>query len=95
MNEQIRYFLAALLSLGLAASFSIAASAQDIVEETYTVEESDPPEVVVEDYVDDPEVVLADRDGMDRCAETFRSFDPDTGTYVTYGGETVRCPYLE
>lgn len=101
MNEQIRFGLIALLSLGLAASYSIAAAAQEIIEETYTVEEVDPPAAVIEDDTavieddDDPEVVIADRDGMARCAATFRSFDPDTGTYVTYDGETLRCPYLE
>ena len=33
-------------------------------------------------------------DGMARCSANFRSFDPSTGTYTTYGGETRRCPYL-
>ena len=101
MNEQIRFGLIALLSLGLAASYSIAAAAQEIIEETYTVEEVAPPAAVIEDDTavieddDDAEVIIADRDGMARCAATFRSFDPDTGTYVTYDGETLRCPYLE
>jgi hypothetical protein len=31
---------------------------------------------------------------MARCARQFRSFDPETGTYVTYGGEVRVCPYL-
>jgi BA14K-like protein len=30
----------------------------------------------------------------ERCAATFRSFNPNTGTYVTYGGEERVCPYL-
>lgn len=30
----------------------------------------------------------------ERCAATFRSFNPSTGTYVTYGGEERVCPYL-
>lgn len=29
-----------------------------------------------------------------RCARTYRSFDRDSGTYVTYGGEVRLCPYL-
>mgnify|MGYP000211508184 CR=1 FL=1 len=102
MNEQIRLCFIALLSLGFAASYSIAAAAQEIIEETYTVEEVDPPAAVSEDDDtavieddDEPEVILADRDGMSRCAATFRSFDPETGTYMTYDGETLRCPYLE
>jgi hypothetical protein len=33
-------------------------------------------------------------DGYERCARTFRSFDPDTGTYTTYDGDVVPCPYL-
>ncbi|MGO9173837.1 MAG: BA14K family protein [Rhodomicrobium sp.] len=28
------------------------------------------------------------------CARTFRSFNPATGTYTTYTGEQVLCPYL-
>ena len=32
---------------------------------------------------------------FERCAASFRSFDPRSGTYVTYGGETRICPYLE
>lgn len=36
----------------------------------------------------------ASEDDMELCASTFRSFDPDTGTYVTYGGEVRVCPYL-
>ncbi len=30
-----------------------------------------------------------------RCAQRFRSFDWESGTYVTYGGEVRLCPYLE
>lgn len=33
-------------------------------------------------------------DDVERCAAEFRSFDPRSGTYVTYGGETRVCPYL-
>lgn len=107
MNEQIRNCLIALLSLGLAASYSISASAQIIAadppavvvedddETAVFVDDDDPAVLVEDDYVEAPAVVLADRDGMDRCAATFRSFDPRSGTYVTYGGETRRCPYLE
>lgn len=29
-----------------------------------------------------------------RCAYEFRSFDPETGTYITYEGEERVCPYL-
>jgi hypothetical protein len=32
--------------------------------------------------------------GMELCARRFRSFDPATGTYTTYAGEQVVCPYL-
>lgn len=31
---------------------------------------------------------------MERCSERFRSFEPDTGLYTTYGGEQRVCPYL-
>jgi hypothetical protein len=36
----------------------------------------------------------ADDDDMERCAEEFRSFDWETGTYITYDGEERVCPYL-
>ena len=28
---------------------------------------------------------------MSYCSAKYRSFDPDTGTYVTYSGETLPC----
>jgi len=31
---------------------------------------------------------------MRRCARDYRSFDWDTGTYVSYGGQVRLCPYL-
>jgi ABC-type phosphate transport system substrate-binding protein len=34
-------------------------------------------------------------DAYARCSAQFRSFDPSTGTYTTYGGETRVCPYLQ
>jgi hypothetical protein len=39
-------------------------------------------------------VVSVGDDAVARCAARFRSFNPRTGTYVTYGGETKLCPYL-
>jgi hypothetical protein len=33
-------------------------------------------------------------DAWERCADTFRSFDWDSGTYVTSYGERRPCPYL-
>jgi hypothetical protein len=33
-------------------------------------------------------------DRMELCARRFRSFDPATGTYTTYSGEQLVCPYL-
>jgi len=35
-----------------------------------------------------------DGQGMAACARRFSSFDPGSGTYVTYSGERVMCPYL-
>lgn len=32
--------------------------------------------------------------GYTRCSRAFRSFDPDTGTYTSYDGDTLQCPYL-
>lgn len=37
----------------------------------------------------------ATEEDMARCAARFRSFDAESGTYVTYGGEVRVCPYLE
>jgi hypothetical protein len=31
---------------------------------------------------------------MRRCARKYRSFDWESGTYVTYGGKVRLCPYL-
>lgn len=36
----------------------------------------------------------AAEDRFARCESEFRSFDPSTGTYITYGGEERLCPYL-
>lgn len=36
----------------------------------------------------------AARERYDRCAVEFRSFDPETGTYITRSGEERLCPYL-
>jgi hypothetical protein len=30
----------------------------------------------------------------DRCAQTYRSFEPSTGMYTGYDGERHTCPYL-
>ena len=30
----------------------------------------------------------------DRCAQTYRSFEPDTGMYTGYDGQRHTCPYL-
>jgi BA14K-like protein len=32
---------------------------------------------------------------FERCAAQFRSFNPRTGTYVTYAGDVRICPYLD
>ncbi len=32
--------------------------------------------------------------GVAACERHFRSFNPSTGTYTTYSGEQVVCPYL-
>ncbi len=36
----------------------------------------------------------AAEDAIDRCEARYRSFEPDTGYYTTYGGEQRLCPYL-
>ncbi|ADP71526.1 BA14K family protein [Rhodomicrobium vannielii ATCC 17100] len=33
-------------------------------------------------------------DGYGRCAATFRSFNPNTGTYIDLNGYERPCPYL-
>jgi BA14K-like protein len=33
-------------------------------------------------------------DQWDRCAQTYRSFEPSTGMYTGYDGERHTCPYL-
>lgn len=34
------------------------------------------------------------RERFARCEADFRSFDPETGTYITRSGEERLCPYL-
>lgn len=41
-----------------------------------------------------PPAYSGDPDGIAKCASRFRSFNANTGTYVTYEGEVRRCPYL-
>jgi hypothetical protein len=36
----------------------------------------------------------ADAGGFARCQQTFRSFDPSSGTYMGYDGVRRRCPYI-
>ncbi len=104
MHEQMRRCAVGLLALGLTSSFGLAASAQQfddddgyVVEERYLSDEPDPPVAMFDDDDDDDgdEVRVVYRSGMQRCADTFRSFNPNTGTYVTYQGEIRICPYLE
>lgn len=106
MNEQMRRCAVGLLALGLTSSLSLAAAAQVIVddddsyavEERYIEDDPGPPFAQFDDDDDDDdvdEVRVVYRGGMQRCADTFRSFNPDTGTYVTYQGETRVCPYLD
>jgi len=105
MHEQMRRCAVGLLALGLTSSFGLAAYAQQfddddsyVVEERYLSDEPDQPVAMFDDDDDDDdgdEVRVVYRGGMQRCADTFRSFNPNTGTYVTYQGETRLCPYLE
>lgn len=107
MNEQMRRCAVGLLALGLTSSFSLVAAAQVIVddddnyvvEERYVEDDPAPPYARFDDDDDDDddvdEVLVVYRDGEQRCAATFRSFDPTTGTYVGYDGLTRLCPYLD
>jgi hypothetical protein len=100
MNKQIRHCAVGFLALALTSSYSLVAAAQMVdedgyvVEEGYFTDEADEP-VVQFDGDDDGQVLVVSPAGMQRCVETFQSFDPGTGTYVTYQGETRICPYLE
>ncbi len=100
MNKQIRHCAVGFLALALTSSYSLVAAAQMVDEDGYVVEEgysdeSDEPVVQFDDDDDDGQVLVVNPAGMQRCADTFQSFDPGTGTYVTYQGETRVCPYLE
>ncbi len=104
MNEQMRRYAVGLLALGFTSSCTLVAAAQDIdddsyiIDERYLTDEPDPPVTMFDDDEDDDgsdEVRVVYQGGIQRCADTFRSFNPDTGTYVTFQGETRVCPYLE
>lgn len=41
-----------------------------------------------------PRIVGRDPDAVARCASRFRSFNVNTGTYITLDGEERLCPYL-
>lgn len=45
-------------------------------------------------YVVRPAPSGGDPDAIARCASRFKSFNANTGTYVTYDGEERVCPYL-
>lgn len=47
-----------------------------------------------EDNDDSDEVSSGPEAAESRCSAEFRSFDPATGTYLSYDGETLPCPYL-
>ena len=50
---------------------------------------------IVGDVLEGPDYVAPyPSDGIAACEARFRSFDPATGTYTTYSGEQVLCPYL-
>lgn len=105
MNEQMRRCAVGLVALGLTSSFGLAAVAQEFDEDRYVVEERDidddagPPVVEYDDDDDDDadavQLRVVYRGGEQRCAATFRSYDSTTGTYVSYDGDTRRCPYLD
>ena len=96
MYDVVQRCAVGLLALGLVSGFGVAAVAQEEDEDGYVIEEPAPPIAEMDDEDDDEEeITLANRDSMQRCADTFRSFNPQTGTYVTFQGETRFCPYLE
>lgn len=39
-------------------------------------------------------VAVGEAGGVAACERHYRSFDPATGTYTTYSGRQVLCPYL-
>ncbi len=99
MNKQIKRCAVGLLALGLTSGYSLVAAAQMVDEDGYVVEEgyfddSDEPVVQFDDD-DGGQVLVVNPGGMQQCVDTFQSFNPSTGTYVTYQGETRICPYLE
>lgn len=98
MIRRMRRCAVGILALGLTSGCSLVAAAQEIDDDGYVIEQGyidEPDEPVVQlDDDDEDGVRVVYRGGMQRCADTFRSFNPDTGTYVTYQGETRVCPYL-
>jgi hypothetical protein len=46
------------------------------------------------DYAYSGGATYASGGGVTRCEATFRSFDPDSGTYMGYDGVRRMCPYL-
>lgn len=94
MNELLKKWAMGLAAAGLITFGGYSAQAQFVVDDDYAVEEA---EIIDDDADDDDdeEEVVMNETGMARCAASFRSFDPSSGTYVSYDGETRPCPYLD
>lgn len=82
---------------GAAFAVSLLASSSVFAQEADDVDVLAIPGQVVEGVTGGVADVLGLGDNEDAnaaCARRFRSFDPETGTYTTYSGERVTCPYL-
>lgn len=103
MNMLIKGALAASCPFLLSLPGTTPAFAQDVVvEERYerrviSPDEGDigPDDDAIE-VADDTAVVVDGgmTDAVARCAARYRSFDPTTGTYVSYDGAVRTCRYL-
>jgi len=91
MNELLRRYAVGLAAASIIAFGGYSAQAQVLDDDDVVIEE---PLVIENDEDDDEEEVVMNQSGMERCAARFRSFDPSTGTYMTYDGEMRPCPYL-
>jgi len=100
--ETYKIAILSILAVGGLAAAPVARAQSVVVEAPASYsDEFDPiaqddPLVQDDDIIDfDGDAIVTSQVGLDRCAATFRSFDPTTGTYTGYDGLKRMCPYLE
>jgi hypothetical protein len=94
MNKLMKVAFVGLMPLSILAAGATSTMSQEVFVDAPYDFYDDTRDVVVDDGIEFEGAILASESGMQRCAETFRSFEPATGTYTGYDGLIRRCPYI-